>query len=189
MPTVSVVDATLDDEKVRRLVARRDVLPAVRHLLRIAPPRPEPRGHAYWPIALVKTMATVKVPFRQPFDVRVAGAVDTVTGRCGLVDVDLPDRVDRDASADIVIEERFDDAEVRARWREYFRNHVVRQYRPSRIDRIEVVELEYCHLPYRVVVDGGRVYLVDELVRRVDPVDQLRHVDTYLTASQVAVTA
>lgn len=189
MSTVRVVAATLDDEKVRRLVARRDVLPAARHLLRIAPPRPVPRGHAYWPIALVKTIATIKVPFRRPFDVRVAGAVDTVTGRCGLVDVDLPERADRETSTAVVIGKRLDDTAVRAKWREYFRNHVVRQYRPSRIDRIEVVELEYCHLPYRVVVDGTRVYLVDELMRRVDPVDQLRHVERYFTAARAAVTA
>lgn len=183
MSTVRVVAAALGDQRVSRLVARRDVLPAVRHLLRIAPPRPVPAGRAYWPITLVKGVAAVKLPFRRPDDVRVAGAVDAVTGRCGLVDVELPVLEQRDAGDAVVIGECFDQDAVRTRWREFFRNYVVRKFRPSAIERLDIVEFEPCYLPYRVAVDGSRVYLVDELMHRVDPLDQLPEVAPYFAGT------
>lgn len=173
MAGVQVIAAALGDQKVSRLVARRDVLPALRQLLRIAPPRPQPRGRAYWPIVLIKGEAAVKLPFRRLDGIRVAGAIDAVTGRCGLVDVKLPAMEHRCIDDDVTIPALLDQAEVHQRWREYFRNYVVRQYRPTEIERLDVVEVQECYLPYRVVLDGGKTYLVDELMKRVDPLDLL----------------
>ncbi|MQA04562.1 MAG: hypothetical protein GEV07_18225 [Streptosporangiales bacterium] len=180
MSGVQVIAAALGDQKVSRLVARRDVLPAVRHLLRIAPPRPVPTGRAYWPIVMIKGEASVKLPFRRIDGIRVAGAVDAVTGRGGLVDVKLPGLEEREVGDEVVIGERYGEDEVRKRWREFFRNYVVRKYRPTEIERLDVVDFQPCYLPYRVVEDGGRRYLVDELMKRVDPLDLLPGgVDSY----------
>lgn len=176
MPTLQVIAAALEDGEVGRLVARRDALAVARGLLRIAPPHPQLRGRAYWPIWLVTGTATFKLPFRQPRDARLEGAVDGMTGRCGVVDVNLPPVESRDCGDVVVIPERLDADAAGARWREFFRNYLWRRFRPAAIPRLEIADIRPCHLPYRVVVDGRGVYLVDELMRRVDPLDQMPEV-------------
>lgn len=112
-----------------------------------------------------------------------------MTGRAGVVDVDLPMTRPREVGKDDRVSACHDDAQVHNLWRDFFRDYIVRRRRPLRPPVLAVDRLEHVWLPYHVVAADDRRFLVDLLMRRVDPLrtfpEVLAVVDRSLGAPQL----
>lgn len=167
-------------ERVEDLVRDRS---AVARLRRLAG-RPETvrvEHELYWPVALVH--ATARSTGRRQWVERVQGAVDLVTGRVGLVDLEVPEAREVRADERDCIPARVSRTVAELRWHEFFRDHVDRQHKPLRPPALTVDRIERVWLPNHVVAVGSRRYLVDGMTARVDELSNFPSVE-HLVASR-----
>lgn len=165
--TVRVLGTGLDPARIHELMPGPSPLARVRRLLggrldeqvRIGP-------QLYWPIALVH--ATARSTGRRQWIDRVQGAIDLVTGRVGLVDLEIPPSREIGAREVDCIPARVGRSSATALWHEYFRDHVDRQRKPLRPPELSIDRMERVWLPNHVVTTAGRDYLVDAMVGRAD---------------------
>lgn len=163
--SIGVLDSGLDDEQLRSIVHRRSLRVRAGHLLG----RPErvTVGHSlYWPVAIVH--ASARSAGRRQWVERVQGAVDLVTGRVGLVDVDLPAAEEVAARPERLITPRLTRAQALGAWHEYFRDYVDRRRKPLRPPTLVADRVDTLWLRNRLVTAGSKRLLVDPLVSRVD---------------------
>jgi hypothetical protein len=130
----------------------------------------------YWPLAFFDASASTMTLRGRPWQARVATAADLVTGRLGVVDIDLPDLEPLAVSTADILAARWEPDELEDRWREFFRAYVHRRYRPLRAPELSIDRLRRAWLPYHVVAAGSRTYLVDLLTRRVDRLEDYEEV-------------
>lgn len=176
-PTVQVLEVDLDRERTRELVRERSVLTRLRVLLRREQPI-EVEHDLYWPIALVH--ATASGTGRRRWTDRVQGAIDLVSGRTGLVDVELPAAREVAVDPSERIPARLSRQQALEAWHEYFRDHVDRRHKPLRPPALSVDRIERLWLPNHVASSGGRSFLVDPLTARVDELKNFPHVERML---------
>lgn len=120
----------------------------------------------YWPIALV--YAAARGTGRRQWTDQVLGAVDLVSGRVGIVDIDLPPTRDLTAEDRDLIPARMRRPLAERLWHEWFRDHIDRRRKPMRPPALSVDRIERVWLPNHLVIADGRQYLVDPMVARVD---------------------
>lgn len=123
-------------------------------------------GALYWPIALVHASAVSTG--RRQWTERVHGAIDLVSGRIGLVDVDLPPHDSVEADTDRLVKPRLGKSEALASWHEYFRDYVDRRWKPLRPPALSVDEVAQVWVEYQVVSSQGRLLLADPVTGRAD---------------------
>lgn len=136
-------------------------------------------GEVYWPLALV--WASAAGTGRRQWREGLLGAVDLVTGRPGIVDVALPPLA-RQHVATGRIPPRVPRDRALLTWHDFHRDHVDRRRKPFRPPRLTVDRVELAWLPHQLVGCGTSRYLVDTLVRRVDPLEDFPYVREQVTA-------
>ncbi len=143
----------------------------------------------YSPIFLVYARTSIRRMFKKEWEkIKVLCAMDGITGRCGLVDQDLPGLQEIRVPAVQVLPTKFDHSTVHNRGLEYFCRHVGRQFRPVDVERYHIDRIEVFYLPALVLTDRNRkrFFAVDPLTRRVDPVRELEllqdQINIYLAA-------
>ena len=176
---IPVVDAPLDPGDALRLVARRHWLAWLRIRWQVAPEVLREAGSLYWPIYLIRARVVYRPALRRPVQLRWLGAVDGVTGRAGNAEIRVPPRVLRDVDPAQVIPSRYAQEQILQTWRVFARRFVEVRYKPVEIRELSVEDLEHCYLPYCVVVGAGKTYLIDCLMRRVDPLSELPELDFF----------
>jgi hypothetical protein len=167
-------DVDEDPAASERLVARRTSPASAIRLLRVlrGTSRPVCHGPLWWPIFLLCPQVRIELPLRRSArEVEVGIALDGVTGAIGPVDVRMPDVSEREVDRAAVLTATVEPEEVEDELRERTWEEVVRRYRPSAVPDIELGDAEALHLPYHVVTVGDEMYLVDLMMRRVDPID------------------
>lgn len=165
--TLKVLGTGLDPARIHELVAGPSPLARFRRLLGGRPEEKVLIGpQLYWPIALVH--ATARSTGRRQWIDRVQGAIDLVTGRVGLVDLEMPPSQEIGALQLDCIPARLGRVGAAALWHEYFRDYVDRQRKPLRPPELSIDRIERVWLPNHVVTTAGRHYLVDAMVGRAD---------------------
>lgn len=180
-PSVRVLDPGLDGDRIRALVRERSTLSRVRVLLGREEPI-ELERELYWPIALIH--ATAQGTGRRAWTERVQGAVDLLSGRVGLVDVDLPPVRELPVPPADRIEARLSRSAAQAVWHEFFRDHVDRRYKPMRPPVLSLDRIDRLWLPNHVVSSAGRRFLVDAMVARVEELRNFPSIEQMLRAQQ-----
>ena len=176
---IVVLGPGLDEERVRELVLERSTGARLRRLL-----GREDAIHVehevYWPIALVH--ATASSTGRRRWVERVQGAIDLISGRVGLVDLDVPDRREVQADERDCIPARLPRGVAELRWHEFFRDHVDRKHKPMRPPSLSVDRIERVWLPNHVVAVRDRRFLVDAMTARVDELSSFPSVEQMLAS-------
>lgn len=175
---VDVLGQGLGDDQVDGLLRRRSMASRLRGFLGRAPQPVSLDGTVYWPIALVH--ATAEGRGRRRWVDRVQGAVDLVSGRVGLVDLDLPRPEAATVPEARCIPARVPRGVAELRWHEFFRDHVDRKFKPMTPPAISVDRIQQVWIPSHLAAVGGRRYLVDAMTRRVDELRDFPYVEAVL---------
>lgn len=175
---VAVLGQPLAEARVRELLRRRSTASRLRAALG-REQQVSLDGLVYWPVALVHARAEGQG--RGTWVERIQGAVDLVSGRVGLVDLQLEDPrwcTVQDAHR---IPPRVPRGVAELRWHEFFRDHVDRRRKPMRPPALSIDRIQEVWLPAHLVTVGGRRYLVDALTARVDELADFPYVEGVLT--------
>lgn len=150
-----------------QLVRQRSTLTALSHLFgRLSAEIVE---ELYWPILVVRASSTTSSLSGNQRRYRDLGAVDLVTGSCGLVDRQLPEATERQVHSSACLPQAHDHAEARRRWHEFYRNYVARHRRSFGVPVLSIDAVQPCWLPCDAVCERAvgqrapRVLLVDRL--------------------------
>lgn len=181
---VRVLDTHVDDSQARTLVRRHTLRGRVRDVFG-GRPKVEVLGELYWPIAVVH--ATARSSGRRQWVERVQGAIDLVSGRIGLVDVELPADREVEVGQERLIAARLGRAEALAAWHEYFRDYVDRRRKPMRPPGLSVDRVERLWVPHRVAVRGDARFLVDPVTSRAERMENFPSVAKMLAAAEGTV--
>lgn len=171
---ITVLGSGLDEARVHDLVHGRTTVSRLRSMAgRAETVRIE--HELYWPVALVH--ATAQSTGRRRWVERVLGAVDLITGRVGLVDLDMPETREVHVEERDCIPARVPRQVAELRWHEFFRDHVDRRHKPMRPPALTIDRIERVWLPNHVVSVGSRRYLVDGMTARVDELSNFPSVE------------
>lgn len=176
--TLSVLDVARGRQQSIDLVRSRSTASRLRHRLGRGEPVSVGR-ELYWPIAVIHASAAGTF-WGRPWTDRVLGAVDLVTGRIGLVDLDLPTTERVEAAPEACVAARLGQQRAEAAWHEYFRDYIDRRRKPMRPPTLTVDRIDRLWLPNHVASVGARTYLVDPLVGRVEELSCFPHVQQML---------
>ncbi|WP_154402158.1 hypothetical protein [Ornithinimicrobium cavernae] len=176
--TMVLLDVPRSRERSIELVRRRSLVSVVRERLGRGDPSVVDR-ELYWPIALVR--ATASGTGRRQWRDQVLGAVDLVSGRIGIVDVDLPPTRELTAAEGDLIPARMSRTVAERLWHEWFRDHTDRRRKPMRPPALSVDQIERVWLPNHLVTAGGRRFLVDPMVGRVEDLRNVPSVEQLLS--------
>lgn len=175
---VETVGEELTGERLRELLRGRSSLSRLRGLVGATAESVQLERTLYWPVALVH--ATARGTGRHGWTERCQGAVDLVSGRVGLVDLDLPQTQERPVRSEDCIPARVPRGVAELRWHEFFRDHVDRRRKPLRPPALSVDRIAQVWLPSHLVTAGARPYLVDALTGRVDALADFPYVEDLL---------
>lgn len=171
---ITVLGPGLDEARVRELVHDRSINSRLRRMAGRSEVL-EVDHELYWPVGLVH--ATARSAGRRRWVERVQGAVDLITGRVGLVDLDVPDTRELHVDERDCIPSRVPRHVAELRWHEFFRDHVDRKHKPMRPPALTIDRIERVWLPNHVVSVGSRRYLVDGMTARVDELSNFPSVE------------
>ncbi|GAW92799.1 hypothetical protein [Calderihabitans maritimus] len=173
--SIPVLKPLISSDEAKQLVLGRHLLLKMMNMFTPWRESYDYRGALYYPIYLLYTRATIKKLFRPWEEISQVYGFDGVTGFCGLIDYNLPDRLTIEAIHDSIIPTFFDTHTVVERGLDFFRRQIERLYRPINAKTYRIERVETCYLLYYVFSRVGRekTYLVDSITKRVEPIKQL----------------
>lgn len=113
------------------------------------------RGEVWWPILELSCSATTRSIGGRTRSYRDLCACDLITGRCALVDVQIPPTKRVPSSSIVRLATRYDDMAAHRSWREFYRNYIVRNRRSFQPALLEVHTTRVLYMPHDVVWEIG----------------------------------